>query len=79
MAATHADGVAAFYINGEKLEEQAYDTESLGFEWFAYTQQFHVGSWYGKKDYYQGDVGAIRLYTRSLNSEEVGALYADGR
>ncbi len=74
---THGDGVARMYVNGEMADEMAYDADAMGFEFFAYTWQFHVGGWYSERDYYAGDMGPLRLHTSALTPEQVRRAYEE--
>ena len=78
IVATHGDGEVALYINGEPVGQASYDPSTPGFEFFAYTWQYHVGCWYGQKMHYRGDIGPIRLYTDALSAPEVAERFRSG-
>ena len=75
VVATHADGVARLYLNGELKQEAAYSTDAMGFEFFAYTLEYHVGHHFAKSAWYAGDIGPIRLHTSALSEEQVKQAY----
>jgi len=75
VVATHGDGVARLYLNGELKQETAYSTEAMGFEFFAYTWEYHVGHHFAKSNWYAGDIGPIRLYTSALTEEQIKQAY----
>ena len=78
IAATHGDGRVMLYINGEPVGQASYEPSTPGFEFFAYTWQYHVGCWYGQKMHYRGDIGPIRLYTDALSAPEVAERFRSG-
>lgn len=78
VVATHGDGQVVLYVNGEKAQEAAYDKDAMGFEFFAYTWQYHVGAWYARQDYLNGDLGPLRLHTGALTAAQVAELCQSG-
>lgn len=78
IVATHGDGVARLYLNGELKQETAYSTDAMGFEFFAYQWEYHVGHHFAKSGWYAGDIGPIRLYTSALTPEQVEQAYETG-
>jgi len=78
IVATHGDGEVVLYVNGKSVGRATYDQNGPGFEFFAYTAQYNVGCWYGKNQFYHGDMGPFRLYTRALSAEEVAERYQSG-
>ena len=74
VAVTHGDGEVVLYVNGKQAGEATYNKDAMGFEFFAYTWQYHLGCWYGEKDHLTGDLGPFRLHTRALTAEEVAQM-----
>ena len=75
VVATHGDGMVRLYLNGELAQEMAYGADAPGFEFFAYTLEYHVGHHFGKGSWYAGDIGPIRLHTSALTADQVRTAY----
>ena len=66
------------YVNGKPAGQVAYDSQTPGFEFFEYQWHYRVGCWYGQSQYFQGDIGPIRLYAKALTPEEVADRFRNG-
>jgi hypothetical protein len=78
VVATHADGTMVLYVNGKPAGRVAYDPRTPGFEFFEYQWHYRVGCWYGQSQYFHGDIGPIRLYSKALTAKEVTTLLTNG-
>jgi len=78
MVATHDDTHVTLYVNGKEIARKAFNQKSFGFEFTCYQNQYHVGSYYAQQQYYRGDIGPIRLYTKSLSAAEVAERFGSG-